>query len=56
MTFIDRPQMTHNDFNIARDLLRPLQEFLLQANIDTSNMNGQNVPTFKTPDLDKRDQ
>jgi len=28
-TFIDRPHMTHNDFNMNRDLLSPLQQFLI---------------------------
>ena len=34
-TFIDRHQMTHNDFNMNRDLLSPLQQFLIESQIDT---------------------
>lgn len=33
--FIDRIRMTHNDFNLNRDLLSPLQQFFNQALIDT---------------------
>lgn len=48
--------MTHNDFNINRDLLRPLQEFLNTANIDTSTQAGQRVPEFSTLDLNMQPQ
>ena len=51
-TFIDRHQMTHNDFNMNRDLLSPLREFLIEAQIDTSASQTTVVPTFSTQSLE----
>ena len=33
--FIERPHMTHNDYNLNRDLLRPLKDFLTRSGIET---------------------
>lgn len=50
-TFIGRPYMDHDRFNIHLDLLQPLQLFLTQASIKTYAENNMEVPTFNTTNL-----
>ena len=50
--FIERPHMTHNDYNLNRDLLRPLKDFFTRSGIETDLENGRKCPTFQAQDLD----
>ena len=52
--FIDRPHMTHNDYNLSRDLLRPLKDFFMRSSIEMNVGNGRACPTFQTQGLDSQ--
>ena len=46
--------MSHNDYNLNRDLLRPLQEFLQTVGFETQAIDGSQVPDFKTLSLNEQ--
>ena len=39
--FVDRPQMTHNEYNLNADVCRPLAEFFRLANINTQDTSNR---------------